>query len=33
MLGIVILYEEDKLNKSRCICRGIYDGFKGKVGE
>ena len=33
MLGIVILYEEDKLNKSRCICRGIYDGFRGKVGE
>ena len=33
MIGIVIFYEEDKLNKSRCICRGIYDGFKGKVGE
>lgn len=33
MIGIVIFYEEDKLNKIRCICRGIYDGFKGKVGE
>ena len=33
MLGIVVFYEEDKLNKSKCICRGIYDGFKGKVGE
>lgn len=33
MIGIVIFYEEDKLNKSRNICRGIYDGFKGKVGE
>ena len=33
LIGIVIFYEEDKLNKIRCICRGIYDGFKGKVGE
>lgn len=33
MLGIVALYEEDKLNKSKSICRGINDGFKGKVGE
>lgn len=33
LLCIVVLYEDDKLNKSRCICRGIYDGFKGKVGE
>lgn len=33
MFGIVVLYEEDKLNKSKSICRGIYDGFKGKIGE
>lgn len=33
MLGIVALYEEDKLNKSKSVFRGINDGFKGKVGE
>ncbi len=33
LLGIVALYEEDKLRKFKRISIGIYDGIKGKVGE
>ena len=33
MTGIAALYENDKLNKIKHICMGIYDGFKEKVGE
>ncbi|WP_281522038.1 glycosyltransferase family 2 protein [Dubosiella newyorkensis] len=33
LISIVILYENDKINKNKHIFKGIYDGFIGKVGD
>lgn len=33
LISITLFYEEDKKNKFFCIAKGIYDGFRGTVGE
>lgn len=33
LIGIVGLYEDDKINKINHICKGIFDGIKWKAGE
>lgn len=33
LISIMFLYEDDKKNKIVSIAKGLYDGFRGKVGE